>query len=58
MRILTSLILVCVFSVALLAQNPQKRIFLTSKSNITTAEVAEGFSKYCPNVVLTQNQDT
>jgi hypothetical protein len=33
------------------------RIFLTPKSNITTAEMAEGFSKYCPNVVLTQNQD-
>ncbi|SRR6266568_4466104 len=33
-----------------------KRIFLSPKSNITTAEVAEGFTKYCPNVVLTQNE--
>jgi hypothetical protein len=41
---------------ALVAQQDQKRIFLSPKSNITTAEVAEGFSKYCPNIVLTQNE--
>jgi hypothetical protein len=40
---------------ALFAQQNTKRIFLSPKSNITTAQVAEGFSKYCPNVVLTQN---
>jgi len=36
-------------------QQNAKRIFLSPKSNITTAQVSEGFSKYCPNVVLTQN---
>jgi hypothetical protein len=36
-------------------QQTTKRIFLSPKSNITTAQVAEGFAKYCPNVVLTQN---
>jgi hypothetical protein len=58
MRILTSLILACLFCITIVvAQNNQKPIFLTTKSNITTAEIAEGFSKYCPNVALTQNQD-
>jgi hypothetical protein len=41
---------------ALLAQKNTRRIYLSSKSNITTSEVAEGFGKYCPNVVLTQNE--
>ena len=41
---------------ALLAQQNTKRIYLSSKSNITTSEVAEGFGKYCPNIVLTQNE--
>lgn len=54
MRIVTSLLVVLLLTPTILAQ---KRIFLTPKSNITTAEIAEGFSKYCPNVVLTQNQD-
>jgi len=45
------------FSATLLfAQQAQKRIFISTKSNITTAEIADGFSKYCPNVVLTQNE--
>lgn len=57
MRTLSILIAMCLFSAgALVAQQNQKRIFLSPKSNITTAEVAEGFSKYCPNVVVTQNE--
>ena len=57
MRTLTALIAFCLFSAAaLVAQQNQKRIFLSPKSNITTAEVAEGFSKYCPYIVLTQNE--
>ena len=58
MRTLCSLVvLLCLLlaSSALIAQNETKRIFLSAKSNITTAEIAEGFAKYCPNVVLTQN---
>jgi hypothetical protein len=33
-----------------------KRIVLSPKSNISTAEVSEGFAKYCSNVVVTENQ--
>jgi hypothetical protein len=39
-----------------LAQEGTKRILLSPKSNITTSEIAEGFAKYCPNVVLTENE--
>lgn len=49
-------IVVFVCATAGLAQQNTKRIYLSEKSNITTAEVAEGFAKYCPNVVLTQNE--
>jgi len=33
------------------------RIFLSPKSNITTAQVSEGFAKACPNIVVTQNEE-
>lgn len=49
-----SAVLFLVCASLLSAQQNTKRIFLSPKSNITTAEVADGFSKYCPNVVLTQ----
>jgi hypothetical protein len=32
-----------------------KRVILTPKSNLDTASVSEGFAKYCPNVVVTEN---
>ena len=44
------LVVICQCAVVV-AQNTTKRIFLSPKSTITTAEVAEGFSKNCPNVV-------
>jgi hypothetical protein len=34
-----------------------KRIILSPKTNISTAEVSEGLSKYCPNVVVTENEE-
>lgn len=41
-------------SVVLLAQTSvTKYVVLASKSNIDAAIVSEGFSKYCPNVVVT-----
>lgn len=43
-------------AINLLAQQSAKRIYLSPKSNITTSEVSEGFTKYCPNVALTQNE--
>ena len=39
------------------AQDKPKRIYLSPKSNITTAQISEGFAKYCSNVVVTQNED-
>lgn len=33
------------------------RVSLSSKSNISTAEIANGFAKYCPSVVVTSNPD-
>lgn len=32
-----------------------KRVILSPKSNLDTASVSEGFAKYCPNVVVTEN---
>ena len=29
---------------------------LSPKSNLDTATVSEGFAKYCPNVVVTENE--
>jgi hypothetical protein len=39
------------------AQDKPTRIYLSPKSNITTAQVSEGFAKNCPNVVETQNEE-
>lgn len=35
---------------------PSKHVILSPKSNLDTASVAEGFAKYCPNVVVTENE--
>jgi hypothetical protein len=56
MRTLIIITTLCLLNVTVVAQQHQKRTFLSPKSNITTAEVAEGFSRYCPNVVLTPNE--
>jgi hypothetical protein len=57
MRTLSALVVLCLLTAAVLfAQQNTKRIYLSPKSNITTSEVAEGFTKYCPNIVLTQNE--
>ena len=43
-------------SVVLFAQTSvTKHVVLAPKSNIETATVSEGFAKYCPNVVVTEN---
>jgi hypothetical protein len=43
-------------SVVLLAQTSvTKYVALAPKSNIETSTVSEGFAKYCPNVVVTEN---
>lgn len=46
-------------SIPLLApgQTPAtKHVILSPKSNLDTASVSEGFAKYCPNVVVTENE--
>jgi hypothetical protein len=56
MRILARLAFLSLLPVTiLLGQANPKRIFLSPKSIITTAEIAEGFAKYCPNVAITQD---
>src|ERR1700719_2956613 len=54
--VLTAFLLAVVLSAAPLPQDNTKRIFLSPKSSISTSEIAEGFAKNCPNVVLTQNE--
>jgi hypothetical protein len=57
MRTLSVMFIVCLMTTTISsAQEHTKRVFLSPKSNVTTSEVAEGFAKYCPNVVLTQNE--
>jgi hypothetical protein len=33
-----------------------KYVLLSPKSNLDTASVSDGFAKYCPNVVVTENE--
>jgi len=33
-----------------------RHVILSAKSNLDTASVSEGFAKYCPNVVVTENE--
>lgn len=57
MRTIWSLLafgLLCV-ALPIVAQAPIKHIVLSPKSNLDTASVAEGFAKYCPNVLVTEN---
>ena len=43
--------------VALLGQtSATKHVILSPKSNLDTASVSEGFAKYCPNVLVTENE--
>ncbi len=55
-----ALVIVTVLTVvvSLCGQAPViKHTILSPKSNLDTATVSEGFAKYCPNVVVTENQD-
>ncbi|MGA8869504.1 MAG: hypothetical protein WB460_00070 [Candidatus Acidiferrales bacterium] len=56
LRTVTGLAAICLLGGLLSAQQSTKRIFLSPKSNISTAEIADGFAKSCPNVVLTENE--
>jgi len=51
------LVLTLLFAASIDSQNlATKRVMLSPKSNLDTASVSEGFSKYCPNVVVTENE--
>src|ERR1700722_19909546 len=51
------LVLTLLFAASIDSQNlTTKRVMLSPKSNLDTASVSEGFSKYCPNVVVTENE--
>jgi hypothetical protein len=55
--ILVSVGLLYLATVIYAQTSPTKYVALSPKSNITTAQVAEGFAKSCPNVVVTENAD-
>lgn len=48
--------LALVFTLSAAAQQAAKHVFLSPKSNITTSQVSEGFSKHCANVVITTDE--
>jgi hypothetical protein len=50
------LLVVLMAAVPVVAQAPVKHIMLSPKSNLDTASVSEGFAKYCPNVLVTENE--
>jgi hypothetical protein len=56
MRTLVTAILCVTFAALISTQEITKRILLSPKSNIDTSQIVEGFAKYCPNVVMTENE--
>ncbi len=50
------LIVVAAFITALAQSLETKHVILSPKSNLDTASISEGFAKYCPNVVITENE--
>lgn len=57
-KIIVFLVIVAA-SIPILAQGQNlvtKHVILSPKSNLDTASVSEGFAKYCPNVVVTENE--
>ena len=55
-RLALVVFLVCVANTAQSQTPATKRVMLSPKSNLDTASVSEGFAKYCPNVVVTENE--
>lgn len=57
MKTSSLLVFTLLFAAGIDSQNlATKRVMLSPKSNLDTASVSEGFSKYCPNVVVTENE--
>jgi hypothetical protein len=50
-------LVIVVASIPVLGQvSATKHVILSPKSNLDTASVSDGFAKYCPNVVVTENE--
>jgi len=57
MKNVIAVLMIVATALAAFGESPAaKRIILSPKSNLDTATVSEGFSKYCPNVVITENE--
>lgn len=56
MKNILVLVILAVSIPALGQTSPTKHVILSPKSNLDTATVSEGFAKYCPNVVVTENE--
>jgi len=57
MKNIVVILVIVAASVLVLGQtSATKHLILSPKSNLDTASVAEGFTKYCPNVVVTENE--
>lgn len=57
MKNIVAFLVLVVASIPVLGQvSPTKYVILSSKSNLDTASVSDGFAKYCPNVVVTENE--
>jgi hypothetical protein len=57
MKSIVLILVVGAASVLVLGQTlATKHVILSPKSNLDTASVAEGFAKYCPNVMVTENE--
>jgi hypothetical protein len=54
MRLMSAIATLVLLASVTFAQD-SKRVILSPKSTINTASIAEGFGKYCPNVLVTED---
>jgi hypothetical protein len=56
-RLILTFLVAATIPALVIGQTPvTTRLIMSSKSNLDTASVSEGFAKYCPNVVITENE--
>jgi hypothetical protein len=56
-KMVTIAVLLFALCLPVLGQTPAtKYVRISPKSNLDTASVSDGFAKYCPNVVVTENE--
>jgi hypothetical protein len=48
-------VLALLFFTSVISAQDTKRVILSPKSTISTSEIAEGFEKACPNVLVTED---